>query len=312
MKSAATLDDKVLLLAALSDATRLRLLALLSRHELSVVELTHVTELGQSKVSTHLARLREQGLVSDRRAGTSAYYRFNDGVAEDTLRLWETLSATLSDRTIEHDLARAERVIEARDDKQSWHERMAGELERHYSPGRTWDSLARAFTGLVRLGDVLDVGAGDGTVAEMLAPHARRYVCLDVSRTLSEAACRRLATTKAARVLRADMHALPFLAESFDEVLVLNTLTYADKPAVVLAEVARVLRPRGRLVLVTLARHDHGEVATQYGHRQPGFQPRWLKKTLEARNFSVERAEISAREKKSPHFEVVTCFATKS
>jgi DNA-binding transcriptional ArsR family regulator len=312
MKSAATLDDKVLLLAALSDATRLRLLALLSRHELSVVELTHVTELGQSKVSTHLARLREQGLVSDRRAGTSTYYRFNDAVAEGTLRLWETVAATLTDRTLEHDRARAERVIEAREDKQSWHERMAGELERHYSPGRTWDSLARAFTGLVRLGDVLDVGAGDGTVAEMLSPQARRYVCLDVSRTLGEAACRRLAASPRASVLRGDMHALPFPDASFDELLFLNVLTYADKPALALTEAGRVLRPRGRLVLVTLARHDHAEAAAQYGHRQPGFQPRWLKKTLEARNFCVERAEVTARERKSPHFEVITCFATKS
>src|SRR4051794_20616309 len=124
MKSAASLDEKVLLLAALSDATRLRLLAVLSRHELSVVELTHVTELGQSKVSTHLARLREQSLLTDRRAGTSIYYRFNDGVAADTQRLWETLQASLSDRTLEHDLARAERVIEGREDKQSWHERV--------------------------------------------------------------------------------------------------------------------------------------------------------------------------------------------
>jgi SAM-dependent methyltransferase len=312
MKSAATLDDKVLLLAALSDATRLRLLALLSRHELSVVELTHITELGQSKVSTHLARLREQGLVTDRRAGTSAYYRFNDGVAADTLRLWETLSATLSDRTLEHDLARAERVIESRDDKQSWHERMAGELERHYSPGRTWDSLARAYTGLVKLGDVLDVGAGDGTVAEMLAPRARRYVCLDVSRTLAEAARRRLAATPQAKVLRADMHALPFPDHSFDALLLLNVLAYADKPALVLAEAARVLRPEGQLVLVTLARHEHSEEAAQYGHRQPGFQLRWLKKTLEGRKLTVERAEVTARERQRPHFEVITCFAQKS
>jgi ubiquinone/menaquinone biosynthesis C-methylase UbiE len=137
-------------------------------------------------------------------------------------------------------------------------------------------------------------------------------VCLDVSRTLSEAASRRLSATPHAEVLRGDMHALPFCDASFDELLMLNVLTYADKPAAALAEAARVLRPRGRLVLVTLARHDHAEVAAQYGHRQPGFALRWLKKTLESKHLAVERAELTAREKKSPHFEVITCFATKS
>src|SRR5512147_3206630 len=94
----ATLDDHVQLLSVLSDATRLRLLALLSSHELSVVELTQITELGQSKVSMHLARLREQGLVVDRKAGTSAYYRMHShGLTGATNRLWETLHATLDD-----------------------------------------------------------------------------------------------------------------------------------------------------------------------------------------------------------------------
>src|SRR5690349_9468171 len=88
MKSA-SLDGQLALLGALGDATRLRLCSLLSSYELSVVELTHVLELGQSKVSTHLARLREQDLVLDRRAGTSSYYRLNqEGMPEATRKVW--------------------------------------------------------------------------------------------------------------------------------------------------------------------------------------------------------------------------------
>lgn len=306
-----SLDDKVLLLSALSDATRLRLLALLSRHELSVVELTQVTELGQSKVSSHLARLRDQGLLLDRKAGTSTYYRFNEHVAPETRQLWETLERSLRDVTLERDKERAERVLEARE-KKSWAERMAGELEHHYSPGRTWDALARAFTGLVRVGCVLDIGAGDGTVAEMLAPRARRYVCMDVSSTLTQAARRRLERLPRVDVARGDMHALPFANERFDEVLMLNVLVYADKPALALDEAVRVLKPRGQLVLVTVARHEHLDVAAQYGHRQPGFAARWLKKALESRDLRVERCEVTARERQRPHFEIVTCFANKA
>jgi DNA-binding transcriptional ArsR family regulator len=310
MRSAQSLDDKVPLLAALSDATRLRLLSLLARHELSVGEVTHVTELGQSKVSTHLSRLREQELVVDRKAGTSTYYRFNEKLPADTRLLWDTLSSSLSDVTLERDLERAERVLEARD-KKSWPERMAGELERHYSPGRTWDSLARAFTGLVRVGAVLDVGAGDGTVAEMIAPRARDYVCVDVSSTLCAAARERLSHEPHARVVRGDTHALPFASGQFDQVLMLNVLAYAARPKVALDEATRVLKCGGHMVLVTLARHDHADVAEQYGHLNPGFAPRWLKSALESRGMNVERCEVTSREKQRPHFEIVTCFATK-
>ncbi len=306
------LDDHVQLLSALSDATRLRLLALLSEHELSVVELTQVTELGQSKVSMHLARLRDQNLVVDRKSGTSAYYRFNEhGLPAPARRLWEMLHGTLDDADLVRDRERAQRVIESRD-KKTWPERMAGELERHYSPGRTWDALARAFAGLVRTGDVLDVGAGDGTVAELLSPSARAYTCLDSSATLSAAAQKRLSRSHNVRVMRADMHALPFAARSFDQVLMLNVLAYAARPAQAIDEASRVLRKQGELLLVTLAKHEHLDVAAQYGHAQPGFEIRWLKKRLTQQGMQVSRCAVTSREKQRPHFEIITCLAKKS
>ncbi len=306
------LDEHVQLLSALSDATRLRLLALLAEHELSVIELTQVTELGQSKVSMHLARLREQGLVIDRKAGTSAYYRLNAlGLSVPMKRLWETLHATLDDAGLLRDRERAQRVIEGRD-KKTWPERMAGELEHHYSPGRTWDALARAFAGLTRTGDVLDVGAGDGTVAELLAPSARAYTCLDVSATLSLAARNRLARLSNVQVLRADMHTLPFAARSFDQVLLLNVLAYAARPNHALDEAVRVLRKHGELLLVTLAKHEHLDVAAQYGHAQPGFEIRWLRKRLTSQGMQIVRCAVTSREKQRPHFEIITCLAKKS
>lgn len=308
---AANLDAHIALLGALADATRLRLCALLAAHELSVVELTTVMELGQSKVSTHLARLKEQGLVLDRKVGTSSYYRLNDdGLSAPARRLWESLRASLDDATLESDRRRAAQVIDARE-KSSWPERMAGELERHYSPGRTWEALARGFAGLVRAGDVLDVGAGDGTVAELLAPRCRRYVCLDLSEKLLAAAATRLSRIDRVCLARGDMHALPFASERFELVLSFNVLAYADDPARALDEALRVIRPGGELVLTTLHKHDRMDVASQYGHRQPGFEPRWLKRRLTARGMQVTHCALDSREKKRPGFEVVTCFARK-
>jgi ArsR family transcriptional regulator len=306
-----SLDHHVQLFGALSDATRLRLLSVLAAHELSVVELTQATKLGQSKVSMHLARLKEVGLVTDRKEGTSAFYRLSpEEMSPLAKELWSNLRSSLDDAVLAKDLTRAKRVVLARDQK-SWPERMAGELERHYSPGRTWESLARAFAGLVRAGAVLDVGAGDGTIAQMLAPRAGRYVCLERSETLVAAAKKRLGSFENVEVVAGDMHALGFEDASFDQVLLLNVLTYAEQPVRVLQEAARVLAPQGNLVLVTVAKHEQMEIASQYGHRQPGFSLRTLSKQLQGQGLLVHQAAITARERVKPHFEIITCFAEK-
>jgi ArsR family transcriptional regulator len=312
MMKSASLEQHLELLTVLSDATRLRLCALLSSFELSVVELTQALDLGQSKVSTHLGKLKEQGLVVDRREGTSSYYRMHPtGMTDASRRVWEALLGSLDDATLARDKQRAQRVVEARS-KHSWPERRAGELEHHYSPGRTWECLARCFTGLVQAGEVLDIGAGDGTLAEMLAPQMNRYVCLDVSSTLLRAAGRRLARSRNVTLTCADMHALPFAAESFGLVLLVNVLVYAEEPARVLAEAARVVAPAGRLLLVTLAKHEHMEDAAQYGHLQPGFSPPWLKRRLSAAGMQVSHCEVGMREAQRPHYEIITCLAHKA
>lgn len=296
-------------LSTLADATRLRLCALLASFELSVGEMTHALELGQSSVSTHLARLKEQGLVLDRKVGTSSYYRLNDAQLEPSLRkVWDALLLGLENPTTASDRKRASRMVEARD-KRNWAERVAGELDRHYSPGRTWESLARAFAGLVRADEVLDIGAGDGAVAEILAPQAERYVCFDRSPKLLDASRRRLKGR--VQLVRGDMHALPFASDRFALVLSLNVLAYAEDPARALDECCRVVKPGGDLLLVTLNKHDSMEIAAQYGHRQPGFTLRWLEKRLGARGMRVSRCEVSSRERARPNFEVVTCLAQK-
>lgn len=306
------LEAQVELLGVVSDVTRLRLLHLLSAHELSVGELVQITGLGQSRVSTHLGRLRDHDLVLDRRVGTSGYYRFNEaGASEQARRLWSLLASQVDDGLLEQDRARALRVVQAREGR--WPEALAGEMERHYSPGRTWDSLARAMVGLMQLGDVLDLGSGDGSVAQLLSPRARTVTCVDRSERLLGAASGRLSASDACvRYVQADVQRLPFGEASFDHVLFLNTLVHLDEPAEALAEASRVLRPQGSLVLVTLSKHPHLEVAAQFGHRQAGFETAWLRRRLRSHGMTVHRCERSSRERRRPHFEIITCFAEKN
>src|SRR3569623_1185230 len=117
------------------------------------------------------------------------------------------------------------------------------ELERDYSPGRTWHSLALGLAGLLRLGDVLDAGSGDGAAASTLAPHCRSLTCIDTNPQMIEPARGRLTRFRYARALVADLHQLPFDEASFDDVLMFHTLTYAAHPARAQAESPRLLRP---------------------------------------------------------------------
>ena len=308
----ATLGSAVDLLHLFGDATRVRLLALLARHELTVADLVAITSLPQSSVSTHLGKLREAAVVRDRREGSSTYYALNDGAMPDEARkVWALVEGEVKDSVLEADRKRCEARVRARAKGEGFFDALAGEMERHYSPGRTWESMARALLGLLRLGDVLDVGGGDGTVAQLLAPRAKSVTLIDRSERLCEAARARLASFPDARVVCGDLHALPFEAERFDDVLLFNVLTHAESPAKALSEAARVLRPGGGLTLVTLEAHKHADVTAAYRELHPGFTVAALRRMLGAAGLSVSRCEVSSRERREPHFNVITAFAEK-
>ena len=299
-------------LKVLADPTRVRLLALLEREELTVAELSGITRLAQPRVSTHLARLKEADLVRDRRAGVSAYYRFNgDGLEPGESRLWEALRDSTDDPLLRQDADRLPAILAARAADQNWADSVAGDMERHYSPGRTWEALARSTLPLLEPGDVLDVASGDGVLAELLAPHSRRYVCVDSSARVVTAARERLRRHRHVEVLEGDMQALQFPAASFDLVLLMHALTYAERPGQAVAEAARVLRPGGRLVATCLGKHEHRAAVTPYGHVNLGFSARELRKHAEKAGLEVTVCEPVTREKRPPHFEVLTLLARK-
>ena len=250
-------------------------------------------------------------MVRDRAEGTSSFYKLSNGsMKPDARRLWSLVSESTTDPLLEQDRQRLREVIRNRGE--SWADSVAGGMERHYSPGRTWEAAARGLLGLARLGDVLDVASGDGALAELVAPRAESVTCLDISPRVIAAAQRRLSVLANVRFRLADMHALPFRDACFDEVLLMNALTYAHTPALVLQEAARVLRPGGTLVGTTLRTHRHRAVAEAYGHVRMGFAPAALKRLADAAGLDVEFCGITCREPRAPHFEVVALYATRN
>jgi len=291
----------------LADPTRLRLLTLLEREELTVAELARVTCLAQPRVSTHLARLREAGLVIDRRDGVSVYYRMHG--AEDQpqlLKLWQLLRNDLDDALVDADRQRLEAVLVQRVAGQSWPDAVAGDMERHYSPGRTWEATARALVHLINPGHVLDIASGDGVMAELLAQRAAHIDCLDRSTRVVAAGKRRVAHLANVAFHRGDMHHLPFADAGFDTVLLLHALTYSEQPGQVFKEARRVLNPGGVLLGATLAHHQHREEVKAFGHVNPGFTIEELHALIESADMAVRFCAITSIERKTPNHQVIT------
>ena len=299
-------------LKVFADATRVRLLSLLEGEELTVAELSAITQLAQPRVSTHLAKLKDAGLVRDRRAGVSAYYRFDETTLDPAQRaLWQSISNGSDDALLRQDAERVPNVLALRAADQNWADSVAGDMERHYSPGRTWEALARTALPLLQPGNVLDIASGDGVLAELLAPHARRYVCLDTSARVVAAAAERLRRYQNVEVREGDMHALPFADGTFDLVVLMHALTYAAKPALAVAEAARVLKRGGRLLLSSLARHEHRGVVEAFGHVNLGFGTKELRRFADKAGLTVVGCETVTRERRPPHFEVISLIGAK-
>jgi len=309
------LNDSSALARLCSDGSRLRLLALLAVEELTVAELTAATRLAQSRVSSHLARLREAGWLRVRRHGTQTYHALDEErMSAPARELWRVLRESTGDALLDEDSERLASIIAGRAGGADapWAESVAGTMERHYSPGRTWEAAARALVGLAQLGHVLDVASGDGALAELVAPRAASVTCVDLSVRVVQAGQQRPAAAAGLRFVVGDMHALPFPGARFDQLMLLNSLSYAEEPTRVVAECARVLKPGGALVAVTLAPHRHEALTRGYGHRQAGFPPDELAVLFGSHGFHVGSCGVTSRERRAPHLAVVTLTARRS
>jgi len=293
----------------LGEESRIRLCVLLRQRELCVTDLVLVTGMPQPRVSTHLGRLREAGFVSDRRKGAQSFYTLAADRLPPTARVFFEEAAVSGDPTLDGDQKRLCELDAERRGEQP--DALADAIERDYSPGRTWQSLAGGLAALLELGDVLDVGSGDGAAASALAPYCRSLTCVDTSERAIEAARERLAKYPHVTARVADAHELPFPDGSFDAVLAFHTLTYAAQPPRALAECARVLRPGGRLVLLCLDAHEQLEVTARYGERHPGFSPRALRGMLRRAGLGVASCEVACRESRKPYLQVVQAMAHK-
>jgi ArsR family transcriptional regulator len=268
------MDHLLAQLRAAAEPTRLRLLALCARGALCVTDLCDVLGQSQPRLSRHLKLLVEAGLLERIPEGANAYFQVPSSatlVRQLLSRLPEGDAELAADRRQAARIAaeRARAASEAfRRDGADWDELRALDL-----PAREIElAIAAALPG--RIGKLVDIGTGTGSLLELLAERTEHALGLDASREMLALARARLAERGIAdhcAVRQADMYRLPLADASQDVATMQMVLHYAEEPAAAIAEAARVLRADGVLLIVDLAQHQRADITARHAHRWPGF-----------------------------------------
>lgn len=271
-----TIDAYLTKLRAIAEPTRLRLLALCAQGELTVTELTQILGQSQPRVSRHLKLMVEAGLLERFREGTWAFYRLaNGGPTDVTQQLIAMIPK--EDEALARDQDRLTAIKAAR----------AAEAAAYFRKNAAqWDQIRKlyvhesevekALLGLLPGGaikDLVDIGTGTGKLLEILGPKVAQAIGIDLSRDMLGVARANLETAglRHCQVRYGDMYMLPLASQSADLTTIHLVLHYADDPAQVIAEAARVLRPGGRLIVVDFAPHKLEFLRAEHAHRRLGF-----------------------------------------
>src|SRR5213595_1725150 len=302
------------LLRLLADPTRLRLLLLLEEEELSVAELQKILNMGQSRISSHLAQLKRAGVVEDRRAGKNVCYGATKIAGRNGARgrvqlMIETLAREIPETG--RDRTALKLALRKRQDKaREYFDELAGKFGRSYVPGRSWTALSHALISLVPRLTIVDLGAGEGTLSQLLAKNARKVIAIDNSPKMVEFGSK-LAKDHGFSNLEyrlGDIEDPPILKGTIDLAILSQALHHAIHPERAIASAYRMLHKGGRIVILDLLSHRFERARELYADHWLGFSEVQLHQFLEAAGFKQIEVTVVSREKQSPHFQTV--FAT--
>lgn len=303
------------ILQVLSDSTRLRMLRLLDQEELSVAELQEILEMGQSRISSHLALLRRHNMVADRKEGKKTFYILSLGAS----RHFEIVRFALDTDSDEEfwltDQSSLQRIVEKRRRaSEQYFDEVAERLGKNYVPGRSWDAIGHFLFRLVPEITIADLGAGEGTISQLLAERAKKVYCIDRSKSMVRVGTE-LATKNGLSNLvykLGDLEKVPLKDCSVDLALLSQSLHHAERPEVALLEANRILRPGGQLIIIDLKQHQFEKARQLYNDRWLGFAENDLFKTIKDAGFEKVKVEIVAKESTEPFFETLLASGFKS
>lgn len=302
-------------LKLLADSTRVRILSLLRREELSVAELQEILDMGQSRISSHLGLLRQGELVLDRREGKKTFYAINRDFNTQGLSLMDAACSSVegSDQ-ITGDLANLKRILEKRKQKsEQYFNSVAGRLGKNYCPGRSWEAIGHCLLHLTPKIKIADLGAGEGLVSQLLARRAEEVVCIDNSPKMvefgSELAAKNEFTNL--RYVLGDIEDVPLKPNSVDLALLSQALHHAQHPQIAVEEAFRILKPGGELIVLDLLEHQFEKARELYADVWLGFSENTLYQFLKTAGFQQIEVNVVAHEDEAPHFQTVLASGLK-
>jgi ArsR family transcriptional regulator len=266
--------------------------------------------MGQSRISTQLSQLKAGGLVRDERSGKHNFYRSEmapalSGLAKDAAK---ELPEVAKDAAALRHLQR-----KRRDKTRAYFDELAGRFGKDYVPGRSWKGLAEALLKVSSHGVVADLGAGEGTLAQMLARQAERVIAVDLSPKMVEFG-RELALKHELPNLEyrlGDIEEPPLDDASVDLAFLSQALHHAGSPQNALLQAFRIVKPGGRLVVLDLLQHSFEEARELYADVWLGFGEGELAAMLEKAGFTGIETAVVDREPEPPHFQTLLAVARK-
>ncbi len=302
-------------LRALSDPTRLRIVSLLERSELSVNELQEITHLGQSRISTHLGLLQESGLLESRREGKRTFYRIKSR-ADQTASEFVQLAVRGAKELPEHgadELNLKRTLIRRTEQAQVYFNQVAGRFDRSYGPGRSWQAFGQLLLRVLPPLVIADLGSGEGLLSELLARRAKKVIAVDNSEKMVAFGAEKAKKNKLKNLefRLGDLENPPIPPDSVDLVVLSQALHHAAVPKTAMASAHKILRPGGQVMILDLHRHNFEQAHELYGDRWLGFTETDLHGWLEEVGFKHVEVSIVAREEDEPHFQTLLATGEK-
>ena len=302
-------------LRVLADPTRLRLIALLEKDELSVNEFQEITRLGQSRISTHLGLLQENELVQSRREGKRTYYSLvqnGDKSTREFLVLAIRGARELPEFT--SDQVNLKRILALRKEQaQVYFNQVAGRFDRSYGPGRSWQAFGHMLLRILPPMEIADLGSGEGLISELLALRAKKVIAVDNSERMVTFGAEKAKKNglKNLEFRLGDLESPPLSPASVDLVVLSQALHHAENPGRALASAYKAIRPRGQIMILDLLEHGFEKARELYGDRWLGFKTSDLHGWLEAAGFKKIEISVVAKEEQPPHFQTILAGAEK-
>lgn len=297
-------------LKLISDPTRLRILSLLAQDPLTVAELQEILSMGQSRISTQLSQLKSAGLVNDERSGKNNVYSAsipNELSAVTAHAITEIPEITSDNLALKHILTKR------KDYARAYFDELAGRFGKDYVPGRSWKALAEALIKSLNYNHIADLGAGEGTLSQLLAQNAEKVIAVDLSPKMVEYA-QSIANSNGIKNLEfriGDIEQPPIEKNSIDLAILSQALHHAENPQRAIDAAHSILKPNGRLIILDLVQHNFSEARELYADRWLGFSESELTAMLNKSGFREIETLIADKEDTPPRLQTLLGIAVK-